>query len=63
MGDIPVVAAAFLVAVGVVLLAMAWGAWRNGYGEAGNTGAVYRVVGGTVAGWLCLLLGIYELFN
>lgn len=63
IGDIPVVVAAFMVAVGVALLFMAWNAWRNGYGEPGNTSAIYKVVGGTVAGWLALLLGIYEVFN
>ena len=63
MGEIPLAVAVFLAVVGVALLAMAWSAWHNGYGEPGNTAAVYKVVGGTVAGWLCLLLGVYEVFN
>ncbi len=63
MGDLPVWAGVVIAVIGVGLLSMAWVAWQSGYGEPGNTGAVYRVVGGTVAGWLCLLFGAYEVLN
>ncbi|MCP3974972.1 MAG: hypothetical protein GY720_10820 [bacterium] len=63
MGDIPVAIAVVLAVIGAALLTMAWSAWHHGYGEPGNTAAVYKVVGGTVAGWLFLLLGVYEVFN
>lgn len=63
MRDLPVWAGVVIAVIGVGLLAMARMAWQSGYGKPGNTSAVYQVVGGTVAGSLCFLLGVYEVLN